>query len=108
MSMQIVPYLDGSQQPLAMLRPPLVELEPGEYAGIHIFIDAHNLQRVLSLFESWFGHRDEIILCASGLSEKTGLGYVVLEWEHCQPDELFLTILTTEATFVDYCRYIRR
>ena len=105
--MQMIPYTPG-EMPVTFPSSQLVSLAPGEYAGIHIFIDAHTLQRVLSLLESWFGHRDEIILCASGLSEKTGLGYVVLEWEHCQPDELFLTILTTEATFVDYCRYIRR
>jgi hypothetical protein len=55
---------------------------------------------------SWFAGRDEIDLVDTGLSDKVGLGYLILEWDECEIDTLFLAILRDEEIVADYTTYI--
>lgn len=79
----------------------------GRYRGVHIIMDADNLEMLTEKIESWFNGRDEIILVDAGCSEKQEVGFIILEWEECEIDPLFLAILRDEDIVHDYSLYIR-
>src|ERR1700744_748970 len=76
-----------------------------EYAGkqgVVFSIAPEQLDWIISTIESWFDGRDEIILVDHGLSDKKGIGTVILEWEGFEIDPLFLAILRDEELVFDY------
>ena len=62
---------------------------------------------ILSKISGWFAGRPEIDLVDIGTSDKTGLGYIILEWMEHEIDQLFLAILRDEEIVADYTVYIR-
>ena len=46
------------------------------------------------------------MLVDTGLSDKVGLGYILLEWMECEIDQLFLAFLRDEESIADYTTYI--
>lgn len=48
-----------------------------------------------------------MILVATGRSNKGNHGFIILEWEYCQIDPLFLAILEDEEMVEDYSVYAR-
>ncbi|MBA2681799.1 MAG: hypothetical protein H0U76_25815 [Ktedonobacteraceae bacterium] len=81
-------------------------LEPGHYQAVHFRMPADQRPWYLEKIEVWFAGRDEVILVASGLSV-LGEGFIVMEWEECEIDPLFLKILEHEEAVTDICVYIR-
>jgi hypothetical protein len=65
-----------------------------------------NPRRAASLF-GWFAGREEIDFVDTGISDKVGLGYIILEWMECEIDLLFLAILRDEEIVADYTIYTR-
>ena len=99
MSADLIPYEYNptTRQPLAQ----------GVFCGVHIVVDEANLDWLLERFERWFQGRSEIIQVDNGTSDKQGLGFVILEWETCMIDPLFIAILKDDERIVDYTLYQR-
>lgn len=83
------------------------ELLEGDYQGVHFTVQPEQYEWVFEKIQSWFQDRDEIILVDSGPTGKAELMFVILEWEGCQIDELFLAILRDEEFIEDYTVYTR-
>ncbi len=103
MSMQMVPYTFSSEVlPLGET----ADLNPGEYQAVHFRMVADQQDWYLDKIKVWFADRDEVILVAVGVSA-LGEGFIVMEWEECEIDPLFLKILEHEDAVTDMCVYIR-
>jgi hypothetical protein len=79
-------------------------LEPGEYQAVHFTVPAEQLGWYLGKIEAWFEDRDEVILVGSGVT-MGGEGFIVMEWEECEIDPLFLKILEHEDEVTDVSVY---
>lgn len=78
---------------------------PGQNNGVYITLRPEHRETVLQMIMGWFTGRDEIDLVETGMSDKMGLGYIILEWLECEIDTLFLAILRDEAMIADYTSY---
>lgn len=102
--MQIVPHsFNITTLPQPQRR--LITL-PNQAQGVYITIPG-DYQFILNKIIGWFSDRDEVELIDHGISDKVGLGYIILEWEECEVDPLFLAILRDEETVADYTVYTR-
>ena len=102
--MDIVPYSFS----LAMLPPsPQTTLLPDQAQGVYITLTSTDYQFILNKIVGWFRDRDEVDLIDHGISDKVGLGYIILEWAECEVDRLFLDILRDEEIVADYTVYTR-
>ncbi len=103
--MDLVPYsfnittLPRSPQQGVML--------PGQTQGVYITLSSTDYQFILNKIIGWFRDYDEVELIDHGVSDKQGLGYIILEWEECEVDRLFLNILRDEEIVEDYTIYTR-
>ena len=99
MSTDLVPYEynPADRQPVAQ----------GVSCGVHLVVDEANLDWLLERFERWFAGRSEIVQIDYGTSDKQGLGFVILEWEGCMVDALFVAILKDDERIVDFTLYQR-
>jgi hypothetical protein len=79
-------------------------LGPGEYQAVHFTLPAEQLDWYLEKIDAWFDDRDEVILIGSGITVG-GEGFIVMEWEECEIDPLFLKILEHEDTVTDISVY---
>jgi hypothetical protein len=82
------------------------QLEAGQYQAVHFTVPSEQLAWYLEKIEVWFDDRDEVILVGSGISLE-GEGFIVMEWEECEIDPLFLKILQHEDVVSDVCVYTR-
>ncbi len=80
---------------------------PGQVEGVYITLSSTDYQFILNKIVGWFADRDEIELIDHGVSDKQELGYIILEWEECAVDQLFIAILRDEETVEDYTVYTR-
>lgn len=80
---------------------------PGQSHGVHITLHPEHREMILDKIVGWFRGREEIDLVCTGISDKVGLGYIILEWIECEVDQLFLAILRDEEVVADYTTYIR-
>ena len=83
-----------------------IRLNEGERHGVHLTFQAERHDWLLAKLRSWFADRDEIILVGHGTTEKTGMGFILLEWDGFRIDQLFLAILDEEALIEDYSLYV--
>lgn len=79
---------------------------PGQVQGVYITLST-DYQFILNKIIGWFRDRDEVELIDHGTSDKVGLGYIILEWEEREVDQLFLDILRDEEIVADYTIYTR-
>jgi len=79
---------------------------PGRFQGVH-FTVATDIDFLLGKIEQWFEDRHEVILVDSGTTAQ-GLGFIILEWEEREIDQLFLAILSNEESVEDFTVYTRR
>ena len=93
----IAEYPHTAQQPVI----------PGQAQGVYIALHPDHLEGILSKIIGWFAGREEIDLVDTGVSDKLGLGYIILEWIEHAIDQLFLAILRDEELVADYTVYIR-
>jgi hypothetical protein len=101
--MQLVPYSFSGITTYPQTRQPAT---PGQVNGIYITLHPEHRETTLQKIMGWFAGRDEIDLVDTGISDKVGLGYIILEWDECEIDHLFLAILRDEETIADYTTYI--
>jgi hypothetical protein len=80
---------------------------PGQVQGVYITLTSTDFQFILNKIIGWFRDRDEVELIDHGISDKVGYGYIMLEWNECEVDRLFLAILRDEETIEDYTVYTR-
>lgn len=80
---------------------------PGQAQGIYITLTSTDFQFILNKITGWFRDRDEVELVDHGVSDKQGLGYIILEWTECEVDQLFCDILRDEEIVADYTVYTR-
>src|SRR5579859_2182138 len=92
----ITEYPQSPQQPAT----------PGQIHGVYITLHPDHLDVTLAKITGWFSGREEIDLVCTGLSDKVGLGYIILEWIECAIDQLFLALLRDEELIADYTTYI--
>lgn len=78
----------------------------GQAQGVYITIPG-DYQFILNKIVGWFSDRGEVELVDHGVSDKVGLGYIILEWMEYEIDPLFLAILRDEETVADYTVYMR-
>jgi hypothetical protein len=101
---QVTPYT--FQTAAIPLHDPIASLEAG-FNGVHFTIQPENALLILTKIESWFADRDEIILVDEGACLKSGLPYIVMEWDNCEIDPLFLAILRDDEMIDDFSVYFR-
>jgi len=80
---------------------------PGQAQGVSITLSSTDYQFILNKIIGWFRDRDEVELIDHGVSDKAGLGYIILEWEEREIDQLFLAVLRDEETVADYATFTR-
>lgn len=105
--MQLVSFgysFQSKQLPVPQSMQPLTS---GQYQGVHISCTPESLDFLLSTIQTWFDEWDEVILVESGTTNKQSLGFIVLEWEECCIDRLFLQILQSEESVIDFSVYLR-
>lgn len=82
-------------------------LDAGCYQGVHLTCLAENLDQLREFFTEIFEERDEIILVNWGITAKQGHGYMIMEWQECEVDQMFIDMLRTQEVFLDFSLYIR-
>ena len=80
---------------------------PGQTQGVYISLHPDHYEMILGKIMGWFEGRPEIDLVDTGVSDKLGLGYIILEWVEHAIDQLFLAILRDEELVADYTVYLR-
>ena len=100
--MQLVPYSFNEVIEYPRTQQPAT---PGQIQGVYITLDPEHREAILDKIMGWFAGRDEIDLVDTGISDKMGLGYIILEWDECEIDQLFLAILRDEEIVADYTTY---
>lgn len=104
--MEIVPYQQKPSFNITTLPQSQGNALPGQVQGVYITLIA-DYQFILNKMIGWFSDRDEVELVDHGISDKMGLGYIILEWFECEADQLFLAILRDEEIVGDYTVYTR-
>ena len=100
--MQVVPFSGITDYPQTQ-----TPLTPGQVQGVSITLHPDHREALVEKIVGWFAGRDEIDLVDTGISDKAGLGYILLEWDECAIDALFLAILRDEEVIADYATYTR-
>jgi hypothetical protein len=101
--MALIPYSFS----MAEYPPTQQPVIPGQVQGVYIALHPDHHELILSKVTGWFAGRTEIDLVDTGISDKAGLGYIILEWMEREVDQLFLAILRDEEIVADYTVYIR-
>ena len=102
--MQLVPYSFEGVTNYPQTQQPAT---PGQTQGVYITLHPEHRETILEKVMGWFAGREEIDLVDTGISDKVGLGYIILEWIECETDQLFLAILRDEEIVADYTTYTR-
>lgn len=102
--MQMVPY---SFNGVTTYPRAVTSVTPGQNQGVYISLRPEHREMILDTIMRWFRGREDIDLVCTGVSDKVGLGYIILEWVECEIDQLFLDILGSEDVFADYTTYVR-
>lgn len=104
MQRRVIPYsFEDETLPQSLGRP-----LPGKYQCVQFTVAGEiSGEMLLNKIRQWFAGRREIILVDDGSTSKRGHAFIVMEWEECTIDPLFLSILEHEDAVDDYCVYIR-
>ena len=102
MEMGVIPSFSGMAEYPRTQQPVI----PGQVHGVYIALHPDHREVILSKIIGWFFGRPEIDLVDTGISDKAGLGYIILEWVEHEIDQLFLAILRDEEIVADYTVYI--
>lgn len=80
-------------------------LAPGMLQGVHLTMAPDDREWIFERIEQWFAERDDVSIVDTGISDKQGIGYIILEWHEYEVDPLFLARLTDEELIEDYTVY---
>ncbi|SRR6266581_3371701 len=101
MGMDLVPYGFTSPE-LPRQSTPIL---PGQVCVV-TFILTGEAGWIVDRLRVWYQDRNEVALVATGTSG-AGFGFVTLEWEECEADQLLLDILRHEEIVDDFLVYTR-
>lgn len=80
---------------------------PGYYQCVHFVLSEERLvERAIKKLEQWFEEVEGVNYIDSGKTGK-GNGFIVLEWEECEIDPSFLTVLQNDSHVIDFSVYLR-
>lgn len=85
----------------------IIALPAGQSQMVTIICTQESYEFLLNTVETWFAEWSHVILVGHGESEKQETAFIVLEWEEAYIDRLFLQILESEDSVIDYVVYIR-
>ncbi len=105
--MDVIPYTFNPTNITTIPRPQQGVTLPDQVQGVYITLVSTDYQFFLNKIVGWFSDRDEVDLVDHGTSDKVGLGYIILEWDECEVDQLFTAILRDEEIVADYTVYTR-
>lgn len=98
----IIPYINNTETIPATG----TQAIPG-YQIVHFTVtDPSNMQLLINKIQQWYSARDEVLLVDQGITG-AGLGFVVMEWNGCAADQLFLSILEHDEFVDDFSVYTR-
>jgi hypothetical protein len=80
---------------------------PGQAQGVYITLSPFVLDDISQKMAGWFAGREEIDIVDVGISDKQGLGFIMIEWRECEMDPFFLAILREEELVGDDTVYGR-
>jgi hypothetical protein len=80
-------------------------LEPDTLQGVYVVVAPDDQDWILQKFEQWFAERDDVSILDYGISDKRGIGYIMLEWQEYEVDPLFISILKHEEVVGDFTVY---
>ena len=80
---------------------------PGQAQGVYIILHPDVVDDITAKIARWFAGREEIDIVDVGVSDKQGLGFLIIEWLECEIDQLFLAILRDKELVGDYTVYGR-
>src|SRR5450759_1276343 len=104
MGMELVPYTFSSA---VLPESTGADLPDNMYQGVHFTMgNTEQKHELLDKIERWFERRDEVILVGHGTTAQ-GLGFIILEWQECEIDPLFLAILEHDELVEDVSLYVR-
>lgn len=107
MSQELVPF-GYSFKSAALPVPEMVQpLPDGQSQCIHIACTPESQGFILSTFRTWFADWDHVVLVDHGSSAKREESYIFMEWDGCYIDLLFLQILESDPSVIDYVVYVR-
>lgn len=103
----LIPYGYSFQSERLPVPTGVTALPAGQSQMVTTICTLESYEFLLGTVETWFAEWSHVILVDHGLSEKQGNAYIVLEWEEAYIDRLFLQILESEDSVIDYVVYIR-
>ena len=80
---------------------------PGRAQGVYITLHPDVIDDIAKKITGWFAGREEVDIVDVGVSDKQGLGFIIIEWLECEIDQLFLAMLRDEELVGDYTVYGR-
>lgn len=86
---------------------PEVQVAIAGAQGVFITMQEENLNMVVQTFQHWFAEREDVLFVDRGTTDKTGVGFLIMEWLGYEIDRLFLDILVTSDFITDYVAYER-
>ena len=109
--MQLIPFTSApdseiSIEYLAAARPALRTL-PGRVQCCYIMLHPDLVDTIATRFERWFAGRSEVSIVDIGTTDKTGAGFICMEWRETEIDELFIAILDDDENIADYTLFGR-
>jgi len=81
---------------------------PGQKQGMFFTMPKENYEWMLNKIRGWFAGREDVSLVDFGITDKRGLGYIIMEWIGREVDPLFVAILRDEPFIDDYTVYTRQ
>ncbi len=106
--MAVVPYeFNGFNGITEYPRFQQLPASPGQAQGCYITLHPDAVDAIAEKIAGWFAGRPEITIVDVGVSDKAGLGFLLIEWLECVIDPLFLAILRDEELVGDYTVYGR-
>lgn len=102
MSQAVVPFA-GVQELPRMQTPAL----PGMAQGVYILLHPDVVDEVSTKIAGWTRDFDDVQIVDVGISDKQGLGFIIVEWIEREVDRFFLAVLRDEETVGDYTLYGR-
>lgn len=76
--------------------------------GVYIELaEGVNVNEIVEGYRQWFIRRAEVVIVDYGVSDKRGLPFILIEWQECEIDQLFLDILQSADSVADYTVYGR-
>ena len=104
MAKELVPYTFRSPD-VPVMEPQAIENDELSGMGIWFTFPADDLGENLDTIKDWYETRDDVVLVDSGTSFKRDEGFIIMEWEGSLPDRLFIDILRTDPTIIDFAVY---